>query len=154
MNGKIANFELDVSYKQIVICEASENAPFSFWTETHVSQGFVWRAEGAGFATLEDGMHEIAIYCASAAPALSDALVAIRVPFQVPPSGEVEVASIADAALFRLPPGDYELLYQYAHSDGVSRISLGFTPGKEKRFEVLRLPGPLPSSLDLTADPA
>ena len=105
---------LDVSYSQIAVFSSDLPDPFNHWTDEHVAQGFSWRPGSVSFATLvESGPHHVTVTVLEGkAPLSTGAVRAIEVPFEVPASGEIEIASISDSSTLILPAGMYQLRYE------------------------------------------
>src|SRR5262245_14996753 len=106
-------FPLSISCSQIVVFDSAMACPYSMWTEQHVRQGFAWRERTVSFRTIaSDGRHLVELTISSRNPELSpDAPRIIQTPFYVPPSGTVEIASVADTFPLELPPGMYALRF-------------------------------------------
>lgn len=152
-------FALTVSYSQIAIFGSTLAQPFSMWSERHLNQGFVWRKGTVSFRTIADGRHLVeVIVTAKDIDLSSEAVRVIRVPFEWPSSGSIEIASIADAFPLDLPFGMYALRFECFRLDGClePRIRLIFFKGADPRFEVLRADADLSltGELLLTSSPA
>jgi len=120
-------FGLYVSYRQLCVFDAEMENPFNEWTPQHSAQGFSWRPGSVSFGTLvESGDARILIHLGPGPDPDSGIIRAIRVPFRVPESGIVEVASIEDSTRLELPNGEYELTFQTGRSDGTETITLVF----------------------------
>lgn len=131
---------LDVSYSQVSVFDGSLKEPFNLWTEKHVSQGFSWRPGSASFRTIEEsGLHSLEIAAISNDVEISsDAQRVIEVPFEVPSSGNIEIASISDSRHLILPPGHYALRFECSSHDGRNKIKFLFIKNKNVGFHVLR----------------
>lgn len=135
-------FALDVSYSQIAVFDSGLAQPFNFWTDRHVKQGFAWRAGSVSFRTVESGGgHVVELVVTSEDVELSpDAVRIIQVPFEVPSSCSIEVASVADAFPLELPSGMYALRFECfgpsEHSE--PRVRLVFVKKDNPTFDVLR----------------
>ena len=151
---------LDVSYSQVAVFDSSLEEPFNFWTERHVSQGFAWRPGSVSFRTIaESGPHSLEITISNDDLEISaDAQRVIEVPFAVPSSGEIEVASISDSRALSLRPGSYVLRFECSsETNGNQRkIKFVFIKNKNPEFRLLRIGTDLPNEGDLllTATPA
>lgn len=136
------SFNLDVSYSQIAIFDSALSQPFNDWTNEHVCQGFAWRKGSVSFRTLlESGLHKVEVAVTENEDRLSDSVIrAIEVPFTVPESGDIEVASISDGVHLQLPSGNYALKVEFVdkYVDGLPlvKIRLHKKEGVTK-FEVL-----------------
>ena len=151
---------LSVSHSQIAIFDSALAQPFSTWRERHVNQGFVWRKGTVSFRTISDGgrhLVEVLVTCKDIDLSLG-AVRVIQVPFEVPPSCCIEIASIADAFPLELPSGMYALRFECFRLDGglEPRIRLVFIRRDDPTFEVLRADADhsLTGELLLTASPA
>jgi hypothetical protein len=84
------------------------------------------------------------------------ALRVILVPFQVPPGGNIEVASISDGTTAKVPPGRYSLRYEASLRGKQPRIRLVLMPPASVDFAVQVADSELspPKKLLLTAKPA
>ncbi|MEO5326531.1 competence protein ComJ [Mesorhizobium sp. CC13] len=145
--------QLEVSYGQIAIFDPSLSQPFNDWTEQHVAQGFAWRPGSVSFRTVgDDGHYCIAIEVVDhAGPLEPETVRAIEVPFDVPPRGEIEVASIADTAPFSIEAGGFLLRCEFirpGHPSG-HQAKFTFSRKDKQRFavmladEALSINGPL-----------
>ena len=108
----VARADVAISYAQVCVFDPELAAPFNDWSDLHVQQGFSWRPGSVSFAVGPDcpRLH-VTVYRSAPKPELAEASTAIRVPFEVPPGGEVEVASIADGFLVEIAPGLYDLYF-------------------------------------------
>jgi hypothetical protein len=145
--------DLAISHAQVCVFDPALATPFNDWSERHVQQGFSWRPGSVSFAVEPDcpQLH-VAVYCSTSKPKLADASTAIRVPFEVPPAGEVEVASIADGFLVRITPGGYDLYFALRGQ----RVDLTFAERAHAEAQVIvswHLASPQPSYL-MEANPA
>lgn len=136
------SFALDVSYSQIAVFDSSLKQPFNFWTEKHANQGFAWRVGSVSFRTIEDGGHHLVeLVVASEDVELSPGAVRIiQVPFEVPSSGSIEVASISDGFPLELPSRMYALRFEYFEPSERSepRVRFVFIKQDDPTFDVLR----------------
>lgn len=151
---------LEVSYSQVTVFDSSLERPFSFWTEKHVSQGFAWRPGSASFRTIEEsGLHSMEIIVSNDDPEISaDAQRVIEVPFEIPSSGEIEVAGISDNRALSLPPGTYALRFECSSDENTSsgKIRFIFIKSINPKFRLLRDDSDLSCERELllTATPA
>ena len=136
------SFSLDVSYSQVAVFDCSLKQPFNFWTDRHVAQGFAWRPGSASFRTLEEtGPHLITVLVTSENARVSANVVrAIQVPFRVPASTCIEVASIADAVRMNLPSQMYTLRFEcFNPKENVEpEVKLTLITNDAPKFEILR----------------
>lgn len=151
---------IEVSYGQLAVFWRGLERPFSDWSDDHVAQGFAWRAKSVSFRTLvETGRHDITVSISNGPPSLSPRVKRVlRVPFDVPPSGEIEVASISDGAAVALPPGTYQLQCEFlgAIEHQSELVHLTFFRSTTPIFEVAVADAELspPTKLLTTANPA
>jgi len=125
-----ATLSLEISYSQVSVFAAGLVNPFNDWTDQHVAQGFSWRPESVSFLTLDDaGTLVVDVERGTAFDtAGSPAPRIIRVPFTVPESGRVEVASISSSASLQIAPGGYELTFEHGRDEGGMWCKLHFKP--------------------------
>lgn len=118
-----------ISYSQFGVFNPNLPNPFNDWRPQHVTQGFAWRPGSVFFKTLEDDITLSVIMKSSTAVAVGkDCIRAILVPFYVPDSGYVEVASITDGIQFPLSGGNYALLCEQGYAEtGSAWCRLTFT---------------------------
>lgn len=154
------SFPLDVSYSQIVVFDSALVKPFNDWTDRHANQGFAWRPGSVSFRTIEENeryLIEVAAH-SSDVELSSDAARIIQVRFEIPASGSIEVASIADSMPLELPSGVYALRFECFQQESGSepRIKLVFIRRDDPKFEVLRADAELSvtGELLLTTSPA
>jgi len=132
-----------VSYSQLAVFDHSLERPFNDWTERHVAQGFAWRPGSVSFATLEEGGdHLVAVSLEDMRndePPI-DAVRVIDVPFEVPPSGSIEIGSISDCRSVELPAGHYQLRFEnYRASEGkLPRVHLLLHRDGNPHFRVIK----------------
>lgn len=106
-------FELDISYGQIAVFDPTFEKPFNDWSSRHNSQGFSWRPGSVSFATTEYiGSIKISVIIQKNYHQINQAIRVIRVPFVVPDSGQVEVASITNSVIVAMAPGNYSLFFE------------------------------------------
>jgi len=133
----MTKLQIFVSYSQVSVFDASLTRPFNNWTPAHVAQGFSWRSGSAAFKTpSESGKYNVQILEGyTEIPISASSIRVIEVPFLVPDTGAIEVASISDGQRLKLVPGLYELRYE-ASSERTIRFV--FMKEKEPRFSILR----------------
>ncbi|MCP3996970.1 MAG: hypothetical protein GY722_18200 [bacterium] len=158
MIGK--SFELYVSYSQVCFFDGTLAQPYNDWSQAHVDQGFSWRPGSACFRTLvDDGLHQVEVHVDEQFPRISEeAKRVIRVPFVVPESGEVELASISESHVVEIAPDYYSLqieMYEATSRLG-PRIVLRLAANEDKSFEVVKADDCLsvPAELMKEAHPA
>lgn len=131
---------IEVSYSQLAVFWGGLKDPFSDWSDEHVAQGFAWRPGSVSFRTiLETGTHQMEIVVAEALPPpAQDALRVIRVPFEGPASGRIEIASISDGFERDLHPGLYQLQCEFFPilEPQTPRVRLCFCLSSAPVFEV------------------
>jgi hypothetical protein len=150
-------FALDVSYSQISVFGTRVDRPFNDWTDEHVNQGFAWRPVSVSFGTLDDGGPlRVRVSSAPFEPSSSTASRVIQVPFEVPPYGEVDVASIGQAVTLELPPGTYALVFEHGKDEHGMWAMFHFVRSDQVRPEIIRAdPEIHPAQvLVMTAQPA
>ncbi len=156
----MTTFQLEVSHAQLAVFDSRLAEPFNDWTDAHVGQGFSWRPGSVSFATLEPSGPITVTVARSAPPAATDEGLAraIRVPFTVPPHGEVEVATVSRSVIVQLAEGEYALIFRHGRtSDGAMWAALAFEPETlPVKAEILRADAALtpPANLLMTAHPA
>jgi hypothetical protein len=133
---------LNVSYSQLAIFSSGLAQPFNDWTEKHFAQGFAWRPGSVSFRTIvEAGEHSVEIDVVERVdPIGTDVVRAIEVPFEVPPDGAVEIASISDAVALSLPARQFLLRCEFPRSNdgGAQRVRLYFSTKDTPRFAVVK----------------
>ena len=151
---------MNVSYAQVAVFNHSLEQPFNAWTKKHVQQGFAWRPESVSFRTIEEaGLHSVDVIISSKDVRLSPGAVRIiQVPFKILPPGDIEIASISDAAALSFPEGIYNLRFEcFAPSGNIGpNIRLVFSNTNSPSFKIYRADADisLVHDLLLTADPA
>ncbi len=151
------SFTLNVSYSQVSVFDRSLDQPFNFWTASHTAQGFTWRPGSVGFRTLAEGPHDVQVIATSSHVGVPQRAVrVIQVPFDVPPNGSVEIASIADSIALELPPQSYALRFECLAGNSKPELNLVFTKEDNAGFEIIRSDSELTviGKLLLTATPA
>jgi len=144
---------ISVSYSQLAVFDHSLERPFNEWTDRHVAQGFSWRPGIVAFRTIEEGgkhLVTIRLEAQESDPAL-DAIRVIDVPFEVPPSGAIEIGSISDSVSLELPSDIYQLRFECYEraNNAIPRVSLLFYSSSEPRFDVVRADSELNPGTDL-----
>jgi hypothetical protein len=147
---------IEVSYGQIAVFQSTLQRPFNDWTDVHVAQGFAWRPGSVSFATLEGG-GALDLDVGRAGPTLdtSRAIRIISVPFEVDPSGFVEIASIADGVVIQLPPGAHRLTFEHGLTEsGRMWCRMWFEPAVDGLVEasIIRADASLDPGLPLAMD--
>lgn len=156
----LITFPLYVLYSQLCVFASSLQQPFNDWLQAHVDQGFAWRPGSASFrALVEEGRHLVELDVSKQLPEIdSDAIRVIEVPFEVPPDGNIEIASISESVPLSLAVGSYILrcAFYEKNEDGTSPVRVTFIPSDSPKFEVVRADSELciPSELVKEANPA
>lgn len=153
-----AAFELGISYGQITVFDSALEKPFNEWTDRHFAQGFTWRPRSVSFRTLDNvGLAAVMLEVKARGTLRPDTLRAIQVPFSVPSSGIVEVASIGDSRQVQVSEGDYCLVYETGLDDKDEMwCSFSFIEAKEVQSLILKNDGELHplTPLLMQAEPA
>lgn len=107
-------FALEVSYTQIAVFDPQLESPFNDWRDEHIAQGFSWRPGSVSFGTLESaGQLDVEVITAERFNEFeSGAMRAVAVPFVVS-NGEIEIATISESRVLKLPNGNYELIFEH-----------------------------------------
>src|SRR5260221_8418451 len=114
----LAPFELTVSYSQVAVFHAGLENPLNDWTEAQFRQGFSLRPGSVSFATLEEsGMARVYVKAVKEFELRSDAIRAIQVPFTVPESSLIEIASISESKILEIDFGSYALTFETGFDD-------------------------------------
>jgi hypothetical protein len=112
---QVAAGEILISYSQICAFDPSLDRPFNDWTPRHAVQGFAWRPGSVAFRVDEDagdgGVVRVRVSVATSPPDVVGAAGAVRVPFEAPAEGAVEIASISESLPAKVPPGPYDLYF-------------------------------------------
>lgn len=155
MNIKLSkpDFRLNVSYAQVGVFDASMEVPFNDWTPECVGQGFSWREKTSFFQTLEeDGPLNVLVKVVNQYEALDTSQRSIRVPFAVPLSGEIEIASISDSHLLTVPTGDYSLYFETWIENGEMWCVFTLSKPFHKNAEILKCDSELSPTYPLNMD--
>jgi len=101
-----------ISYGQLCVFDPALENPYNDWSEAHVGQGFSWRHGSVSFA-VGNGVASVVVEVSrvSSPPDVAASASAIRVPFQVPASGQVEIGSVMSGAEVSVEAGSYALFY-------------------------------------------
>lgn len=153
-------FVLQFLYAQVSVFGVPNDAPFSQWTTRHYNQGFAWRPDSASFRMpIEAGYADVNFIVAENLDSLpEDAIRIIEVPFTVPSSETIEVATTTDAVKITVPRGRYSLRFEVFGPDAELRVRVNFVLSYNDvaRFRVIRADPELRLEGDLltTASPA
>lgn len=133
----VVKIDIVLSYAQLCVFDAELEQPYNDWDDAHTAQGFSWRPGSVSFA-VENSIHSVAVDVTvrDLPPDLVDSSTAIRVPFDVPPSGRVEVGSIMSGVEVAIPPGRYALYCIAPRSDDQA-YHLSFVTSGDLHAEVL-----------------
>ena len=111
--------EIEVSYNQVCVFDSSLERPYNDWTAVQTEQGFSWRRGSVSFRTDDtDTASTIVVEQRQEAPDMDGAASVIRVPFDVPASGLVEVGSVLSGIEVPLPHGSYALYFSHPLNTG------------------------------------
>lgn len=110
----LATFDFAVDYGQIVVDLAGPRPDPHLWSSPNeTDQGFSWAPGAVAFAVPDlDGNCRVVVATVARVAVDADALWALRVPFHVPPLGEVEVGTVADPRRVAVPSGDYSVVFE------------------------------------------
>lgn len=99
----LVSFELQISYGQFGIFDASMESPFNDWSAAHVAQGFSWRPDSAWFAVpFEDGPYAFEVVSTDGRPSFDEtAHRAILVPFPQMTTADLEIASVGSSHMMQ-----------------------------------------------------
>lgn len=151
---------IEVSYTQVCVFDSKLDDPFNDWTDDHVAQGFAWRPGSVSFGTIHSsGPLGIEVLLLDRPYSVSlEALRIISVPFVVPDSGAIEIASIGDSEEIKLESGKYELIFEhYITTNGSMEARFIFRPLTDlPEARIIKADGELspPIELVMTAFPA
>ena len=133
--------QITLSYNQLCVFDPSLERPYNDWNAAQTAQGFSWRPGSVSFVTdAADALVTIDVERALEAPQMGRASTLIRVPFDVPPSGLVEVGSIMSGVEVSLPAGSYALYFVHPLNPGEPFI-LRFVPSDRVQAAVLKESG-------------
>lgn len=148
-----SNFSLYVSYSQVGVFDAALENPFNDWTSEFVNQGFAWREGSTSFRTLdEEGNLHVIVKVVEQHQIVDEAERGVRVPFCVPDSGEIEVASITDGQPLSLPAGDYSLFFETWKEGEEMRCNLTFCKEFKAEAKLVKCDSDLSPTLPLRMD--
>lgn len=134
------DFNLELSWSQVSLFDASLTDPFNDWTEGHLMQGFCWRPGSVSFKlpTRAGGL-DVTVDFIDSLRLMSEARWAIVVPFHTW-GGVIEVSTMSQSELIEIPSGRFALLYQTGIRDGHAWAHFGLLAlnGTEIEPRVLR----------------
>jgi hypothetical protein len=140
----IAQFEVTVFYTQIVVFVSGTTPPEFDWTDDHVAQGFAWMPTIVSFGVPDhDGQCHMRVEMVDLLEINPDALWAIRVPFDVPPT-PLSIGSIFDVKDINIPAGKYSMIFEVLPGDSIKdanyafALILKFVEDANSDFEILR----------------
>ena len=157
------NFAVFFDHGQILVCDPDLAAPYNEWTQQHVEQGFSWRPGCVALGMIEGGGEAwLTLERGEPVEIRLDAERALVVPFDVGPSGLVEIdTTVSPGPLVRLAPGRYALRFETGHRQGSQEpgeervwCRLLFTPQDQVEPCVLRVDPSLHPSFPLLLDAA
>lgn len=150
-------FRLGILYSTIAVLQPNED--FNDWNDTHVGQGFSWRATSVSFGTLSDEPESnIIVKTSSNIEASENAERIIIVPFIVGKDG-VEIASVADSQQLDITEGSYELMFsafKKANEESIETYEFVFIKSENPKARILKADKQLnpPEKLLMVANPA
>lgn len=110
---------LNIAYSQICVFQQCLKNPFNEWRDEYLAQGFSWRFGSVSFATIEpDGPARVEVFSRVPFDLEARAQRVIRVPFEVPTDGKVQIASIGDEITLELACGIYSVTFAHGVDDG------------------------------------
>jgi len=96
--------KLYVTYQQVSLFDPTLPQPFNSWEDKHVAQGFSWRNGSVSFGTLNPDGEIVIEIATSNEPKLSNGVIrAIVIPFEIPESGILELATITESCQLAPP---------------------------------------------------
>jgi hypothetical protein len=103
--------ELFITYSQFCVFDAQMEQPFNDWLPSHERQGFAWRPGSISFGTLPGtgGLTVCVNKAGVDAGIAKSAIRGFRLPFEVPNTRLVEVATIGEGFQVSFEPGAYTL---------------------------------------------
>ena len=135
---EIMQVQIALSYGQVCVFDPALEHPYNDWNAAHTEQGFSWRPGSVSFAAQPaDAEVTIEIQNGGALPDAEHSLALIRVPFDVPPSGVIEVGSIMSGVEVCLPAGAYALYFLHPLATG-GLFRLTFISAKGAQPAVLK----------------
>lgn len=134
----LMKIEIVLSYAQLCVFDAELEQPYNDWDDAQTAQGFSWRPRSVSFAVQDSiGPVEVHVTVSDLPPDFEHSFTAIRVPFDVPPSGILEVGSIMSGVQVAVPPGHYAL-YCIAPCSDDQPFHLAFVTSGDLHAEVLK----------------
>jgi Competence protein J (ComJ) len=140
----IDQFDVTVSYTQIVVFVSGITPPEFDWTDEHVAQGFAWMPTIVSFGVPDhDGQCRMKVETVTEIAVDPKALWAIRVPFDVP-SVPLSIGSIFDVRDVRVPEGKYSMIFEALPGDTVKTgeyafaLNLKFLRDATAGYEILK----------------
>ncbi|MES2034330.1 MAG: competence protein ComJ [Pseudomonadota bacterium] len=119
--------DLSVAYGQVCIFDPALEAPYNDWTQDHVAQGFSWRSGSVSFAVADGVEARLSVTISDVEPRIPEGVQAIRVPFDVPTSGQIEVGTVMAGEIVAAPSGAYAL-YFIDHGEGAGLFEVVLQP--------------------------
>ena len=88
----------------------------------------------------EGGQYTIEVAISEDTPISPEAIRVIQTPFEVPASGEIEIASISDSVPLALPSGMYALRFECfpISNDWEGKVRFVFVKADNPSFKILR----------------
>ena len=138
---------VNISYAQIAVFDPALPQPFNHWSPAHAAQGFAWRDGSVSFRTLKDVMcGNIVVSDAATFSPSPNSVRSFLVPFRIPASGQVEIASIGGSIIMNLPQGEVVL---YCEMLPTYMIKFSFVRGEQAEFRLLLVDDQLSPSYPL-----
>jgi hypothetical protein len=140
MDGQSRSMQVKIaiSYNQVCVFDPALEHPYNDWNAAQTEQGFSWRPGSVSLATQSaDGEVTIEVQHGGSPPDAEQLLALIRVPFDVPSSGAIEVGSILSGDEVYLPAGSYALYFSHPlATDELFRLT--FISAKDAQPTVLK----------------
>lgn len=128
------NKELDLSYKQFIIFNISEENPFNDWEQTHIQQGFTYRKNSVGIMTFsETGMLNVVINKSFTENKKAKRI--LQIPFEIKHNA-VEIATVTDSIQCEIKNGFYILSIQgWNLKDNIDHFIISFEETDDLNFK-------------------
>ena len=115
----LLQFNNSFDYSQIVICDPLLEKPFNDWEPEHNRQGFAWREGSVSFAVFDSDLYTIEVCLDDLIQIQPETERAILVPFTVPVSGLVGIATVGDMREVKVGEGTFALQFEHWHKSDV-----------------------------------
>ena len=150
------NIQLYVTYQQVSVFDGTLSNPFNAWSDLHVAQGFSWRKGRVAFGTLEpDGHIEIEIRSDEKPAPSRNVVRAIVVPFEAPPDGKIEIATITESQVLSISNDVKGILFEAGIEGCRDRYRITFIKGATPTPKILIVDAELspPSEYRMETEP-